>query len=144
MAAGGGDKVSAASRAGSATLPNPPAADSVSEDPVDTRKELAKTVGLGERTMGKIMKIDESAPELVKQAVAGNEITVNAAYDVTRRLMDLPEDEREDAAGEYVEAAKAYRRGVKKADKKHDIAVAINRAMEQAGKMEITDITVRI
>ena len=90
------------------------------------------------------MKIDESAPELVKQAVAGNEITVNAAYDVTRRLMDLPEDEREDAAGEYVEAAKAYRRGVKKADKKHDIAVAINRAMEQAGKMEITDITVRI
>ena len=144
MVAGGGDKVSAASRAGSATLPNPPAADSVSEDPIDTRKELAKTVGLGERTMGKIMKIDESAPELVKQAVAANEITVNAAYDVTRRLMELPEEEREDAAEEYVEAAKAYKRGVKKADEKHDIAVAINRAMEQAGKMEITDITVRI
>lgn len=112
--------------------------------PVDTRKDLAKTVGLGERTMGKIMKIDEDAPELVKQAVEADEITVNAAYDVTRRLMELPEEEREDAVEEYVEAAKAYKRGVKKADEKHDIAVAINRAMEQAGKMEVTDTTVRI
>jgi len=122
----------------SATLPK------VQSDPIDTRKDLAKTVGLGERTMGKIMKIDEDAPELVKQAVEADEITVNAAYDVTRRLMELPEDEREDAVEEYVEAAKAYKRGVKKADEKHDIAVAINRAMEQAGKMEVTDTTVRI
>ncbi len=122
----------------SASLPK------VQTDPIDTRKDLAKTVGLGERTMGKIMKIDENAPELVKQAVEADEITVNAAYDVTRRLMELPEDEREDAVEEYVEAAKAYKRGVKKADEKHDIAVAINRAMEQAGKMEVTDTTVRI
>lgn len=122
----------------SATLPK------TVSDPIDTRKDLAKTVGLGDRTMGKIMKIDEDAPELVKQAVEADEITVNAAYDVTRRLMELPEDEREDAVEEYVEAAKAYKRGVKKADEKHDIAVAINRAMEQAGKMEVTDTTVRI
>ena len=122
----------------SATLPK------VQTDPIDTRKDLAKTVGLGERTMGKIMKIDEDAPELVKQAVKADEITVNAAYDVTRRLMELPEEEREDAVEEYVEAAKAYKRGVKKADEKHDIAIAINRAMEQAGKMEVTDTTVRI
>lgn len=113
-------------------------------DKVNTRNELAKAVGLGQRTMGKIMKIDENAPDLVKQAVEANEITVNAAYDVTRKLMELPEDEREDAVEEYVEAAKAYKRGVKKADEKHDIAVAINRAMEKAGEMEITDITVRI
>ena len=122
----------------SATLPK------TVSGPIDTRKDLAKSVGLGERTMGKIMKIDESAPELVKQAVAADEITVNAAYDVTRRLMELPEDERAEAVEEYVEAAKAYKRGVKKADEKHDIAVAINRAMEKAGEMEITDITVRI
>lgn len=141
MAAGGGDKVSEASRAGMTTLSDP-LDDEIK--PVVTRKELADSVGLGEVTMGKIMKINEDAPELVKQAVEADEITVNAAYDVTRRLMELPEDEREDAVEEYVEAARAYKRGVKKADEKHDIAVAINRAMEQAGKMEVTDTTVRI
>ena len=41
------------SEEGSATLPNLP--------PVDTRKELADSVGLGERTMGKVMQIDEHA-----------------------------------------------------------------------------------
>ena len=139
--ANGGDQKSIDAKSASATLPKP---ISETDDRIDTRKELAKTVGLGERTMGKIMKIDEDAPELVKQAVEANEITVNAAYDVTRRLMELPEDERAEAVEEYVEAAKAYKRGVKKADEKHDIAVAINRAMEKAGEMEITDITVRI
>ncbi len=137
----GGDKKSHDAKSLSATLPK---AISDADEKIDTRKDLAKTVGLGERTMGKIMKIDEDAPELVKQAVAADEITVNAAYDVTRRLMELPEDEREDAVEEYVEAAKAYKRGVKRADEKHAIAVAINRAMEQAGKMEVTDTTVRI
>ena len=39
----------------SATLPEGSA-------PVDTRKELAASVGLGERTMGKVMQIDEHAP----------------------------------------------------------------------------------
>lgn len=139
--ANGGDKKSIDAKSASATLPKP---ISDAAEKIDTRKDLAKTVGLGERTMGKIMKIDEDAPELVKQAVEADEITVNAAYDVTRRLMELPEEEREDAVEEYVEAAKAYKRGVKKADEKHDIAVAINRAMEQAGKMEVTDTTVRI
>ena len=43
----------------SATLPE-------SSDTVDTRKELAEAVGLGERTMGKVMQIDENAPEVIR------------------------------------------------------------------------------
>ena len=46
----------------SATLPE-------SSDTVDTRKELAEAVGLGERTMGKVMQIDENAPEVIKEAL---------------------------------------------------------------------------
>lgn len=68
---------------------------------METRRELANNVGIGEVIMGKIMKIGESAPELVKQAVEANEVTVNTAYDVTRRLMELPKEEREDATEEY-------------------------------------------
>ena len=62
----------------SATLPE-------SSDTVDTRKELAEAVGLGERTMGKVMQIDENAPEVIKEALdildpfAGSGTTVLAA-----------------------------------------------------------------
>ena len=63
MSAGGGDQKSEHARSGSATLPNPIST-------VDTRKELADTVGLGERTMGKVMQIDEHAPAAVKEAHA--------------------------------------------------------------------------
>ena len=53
------------SEEGSATLPNLPSV----EKAVDTRKELAEAVGLGERTMGKVMQIDENAPEVIKEAL---------------------------------------------------------------------------
>ena len=35
---------------------------------VSTRKELADAVGIGEVTMGKVMQIDENAPEVIKEA----------------------------------------------------------------------------
>ena len=36
---------------------------------VSTRKELADAVGIGEVTMGKVMQIDENAPEVIKEAL---------------------------------------------------------------------------
>ena len=54
MSAGGGNQKSEGAKSGLATLPNPISA-------VDTRKELADAVGLGERTMGKVMQIDAEA-----------------------------------------------------------------------------------
>ena len=44
---------------------------------VDTRKELADSVGLGERTMGKVMQIDEHAPAAVKEALDKKELSIN-------------------------------------------------------------------
>ena len=61
----------------SATLPEGSA-------PVDTRKELAASVGLGERTMGKVMQIDEHAPAAVKEALDKKELSVNQGYQITR------------------------------------------------------------
>ena len=62
----------------SATLPE-------SSDTVDTRKELAEAVGLGERTMGKVMQIDENAPEVIKEALDKKELSINKGYDLTRQ-----------------------------------------------------------
>ena len=72
----------------SATLPE-------SSDTVDTRKELAEAVGLGERTMGKVMQIDENAPEVIKEALDKKELSINKGYDLTRQLQNLPEEQRE-------------------------------------------------
>ena len=70
MSAGGQSyRPSEISEEGSATLPNLP--------PVDTRRELAEAVGLGERTMGKVMQIDEHAPAAVKEALDRGELSVN-------------------------------------------------------------------
>ena len=84
----------------SATLPE-------SSDTVDTRKELAEAVGLGERTMGKVMQIDENAPEVIKEALDKKELSINKGYDLTRQLQNLPEEQREQAAAEALEYEKA-------------------------------------
>ena len=87
------------SEEGSATLPNLP--------PVDTRKELADSVGLGERTMGKVMQIDEHAPAAVKEALDKKELSINQGYQITKQVEDLPEEQREQAAQEALDILKA-------------------------------------
>jgi ParB-like chromosome segregation protein Spo0J len=99
MSAGGGDKMSNDARAGLAMLPNPLLS-------VDTRKELAEAAGVGERTMGKIIQIDERAPAPVKAALDNGDLSVNAGYNITRLLEKLPEEARQAAANRAIELAK--------------------------------------
>ena len=75
--------------------------------PVNTRRELADSVGIGEVTMGKIMQIDEHAPAAVKEALDKRELSVNQGYQITRQVQDLPKDEQGQAALELVELEKA-------------------------------------
>ena len=103
MAAGGQNFRPSEAEEGSATLPNLPSV----EKAVDTRKELAEAVGLGERTMGKVMQIDENAPDAIKEALDKKELSINKGYDLTRQLQDVPEDQREQAAAELLEYEKA-------------------------------------
>ena len=100
MAAGGGDQKSEEAKSGLAILPNPISA-------VNTRKELAEAVGLGERTMGKVMQIDEHAPAPIREALDSGDLSINQGYNLTRQLQELPEGEREEAAAQAVELAKA-------------------------------------
>ena len=44
---------------------------------VNTRKELADGVGIDERTMGKVMQIDEHAPAAGKEALDKGKLSVN-------------------------------------------------------------------
>lgn len=140
MSAGGGDQKSEEAKSGSAILPNP-------ISPVDTRKELAETVGLGERTMGKIMQIDENAPAVVKDALDNKELSVSQGYNLTKHLQEIPEEKREQAAAEAVEREKAkkeLRKQNSEIDRQSRIAGTFCKAFEKAILLIPTEENIRI
>ena len=123
----------------SATLPE-------SSDAVDTRKELAEAVGLGERTMGKVMQIDENAPDAIKEALDKKELSINKGYDLTRQLQDVPEDQREQAAAElleYEKAKKDLKQQDAEIDRKGKVANTFCKAYEKASLLTATEENVR-
>ena len=125
----------------SATLPE------VHSAPVDTRKELAASVGLGERTMGKVMQIDEHAPAAVKEALDKKELSINQGYQITRQIQDLPEDEQGQAALDLVELEKAKKEIREKdaeIDRQSKIAGVFCKAYEKAVLLTPTEENVRI
>ena len=134
----GGDRTSEGAL--SATLPE-------ALSPVDTRKELAEKVGLGERTMGKVMQIDEHAPDVVKEALDKKELSVNQGYNITKQVQELPVEEREEAAALAVELEKAKKEIREKdaeIDRRTKIAKQFSKCFELAIQLEIKEKTVRI
>ena len=113
---------------------------------VDTRKELADSVGLGERTMGKVMQIDEHAPAAVKEALDKKELSINQGYNLTRQLQEVPEEQREQAAVAAVEIEKS-KKELRQKDTENDqrsrIAGLYCKAIEKAVLLEPTEENVR-
>lgn len=142
MAAGGQNFRPSEAEEGSATLPNLPSV----EKAVDTRKELAEAVGLGERTMGKVMQIDENAPDAIKEALDKKELSINKGYDLTRQLQDVPEDQREQAAAElleYEKAKKDLKQQNAEIDRRGKVANTFCKAYEKASLLTATEENVR-
>ena len=140
MSAGGGDQKSEDAKSGLATLPNP-------ISPVDTRRELADAVGLGERTMGKVMQIDEHAPAAVKEALDSGDLSIHQGYNITRQVRELPEEQRDEAAALAVELEKAkkeIRQSDAESDCRHKIAGLFCKAFERAVLLTPTEENVRI
>lgn len=138
QAAAGGDKFS--EKPLSATLPEAVSA-------VDTRRELAEALGLGQRTMGKVMQIDEHAPDAVKEALDNRELSVNQGYQITKKVQDLPEEEREQAAAqaaEYEKAKKELRRQNSEIDRERKIADSFCKAFEKAALLTVNEENIRI
>ena len=118
-----------------------------SAPPINTRKELAETVGLGEVTMGKVMQIDEHAPAAVKEALDSGDLSVNQGYNITKQVQALPEEQREEAAAQAVELLKA-KKDIQaidaEADRRGKIAALFCKAFERAVLLTPTEENVRI
>ena len=77
-------------------------------EPINTRKELAKIAGIGERTIAKIEKVDSEAPAPIREAM-GKEISIDKAARMNTVLKKTPEEEREAEARRLLAAELAER-----------------------------------
>ena len=115
--------------------------------PVNTRKEMAQAVGIGEQTMGRIAKIDEHAPAAVKEALDSGDLSINQGYNITRQVQELPEEQRDEAAAMAVELEKAkkeIRQIDAEAERKGKISGIFCKAFERALALTPTEENVRI
>lgn len=97
--------------------------------------------------MGKVMQIDEHAPDAVKEALDKKELSINQGYQITKQVQDLPEGERDQAALEAVEQEKAKKEIRKKdaeIDRRSKIAGVFCKAFEKAVLITPTEENVRI
>lgn len=60
--------------------------------PIDAREEVAKAAGVSHDTIAKVEKIEEAAPAPVVQASRKGDISVNAAYQVTKMMQEEQEE----------------------------------------------------
>ena len=120
--------------------------DEASFKHVDTRKALADSVGISRDTMSRVMKIDQGAPVSVKDALDHRELSLNQGYNITKKLQQLPEEERDQAAQEEVAWAKAQKE-LKKRDAETDrrtrIAQSFSKAFEYATQLDPSEENVR-
>ena len=111
MSAGGGDRKSDVAKSGLVNSPNPISA-------VDTRKEMAQAVGIGEQAMGRITKLDENAPQALKDALDRKEISVNRAWKIMKAVQQFPPEEQESAAAEMLSDVREINQSDAEADRR--------------------------
>ena len=115
--------------------------------PVNTRKEMAQAVGIGEQTMGRVMQIDEHAPPAVKEALDNGELSINQGYNLTKQLQVVPEDQRDEAATQAIalaQAKKELRELDAAAEHRGKVARLFCKAFEHAVQLTPTEENVRL
>jgi hypothetical protein len=89
--------------------------------PIETRKELAKVAGVSHDTISKVEKIQQQATPEIKEAVKSGEMSINQAYQATRR------EEKKAEVKRRIEDYSKVQTGVidiKKPEKKYNIVYA--------------------
>jgi N6-adenosine-specific RNA methylase IME4/DNA-binding XRE family transcriptional regulator len=89
--------------------------------PIETRKEIAKAAGVSHDTIAKVEKIQAKATPEIKKAVKSGEMSINQAYQATRR------EEKKAEVKKRIDDYAKVQTGVidiKKAEKKYNIIYA--------------------
>ena len=110
---------------------------------IDARQQMAESVGISADSMGRIMKIDGSAPEVVRNALEKKEISLNQAYTITREVLGLPEEERAESAAEALQEIRESKKSGAKHSRQNRSACAFSTVFEKAVRLEAEEENVR-
>lgn len=105
--------------------------------PINTTKELAEMAGTSQSTMNKVIQVQKHAPEPIKKAVENNVISINKGYELTKKVKNIPAEQKVSKAEELVE--EQFKQECKELDKAHRIYCKINDAVYKPISVEITE-----
>lgn len=112
--------------------------------PINTRKEMAQAVGIGEQAMGRIAQLAENAPQSLKNALENKELSINRGWRILKAVQQLPPEERESAAAEMLSAVREIDQSDAEADRRGKIAGLFCKTYERAVLLTPTEENVRI
>lgn len=112
--------------------------------PVDTRREMAQAVGIGEQAMGRITQLAEKAPQALKDALESKEVSVNRGWRILKAVQQLPPEEQESTAAELVSAVREINQTDAEAEHQGKIASLFCKAFERAVLLTPTEENVRL
>ena len=111
--------------------------------PIDTRKEMAQAVGIGEQAMGRIARLSEEAPQVLKDALGNKKVSVNRGWKILKAVQQLPPEEQGSAAAEMLSAVREIDQSDAEADRRGKIASQFCKAFERAVLLTPTEENVR-
>ncbi len=106
-------------------------------EPVNTTKELANMAGTSQSTMNKVIQVQKHAPQPIQKAVENNVISINKGYEITKKIKELPKENRQEEAEKLLE--EQFTKECKELDKSHKIYCKINDAVYKPISIEITE-----
>ena len=112
--------------------------------PTDTRKEMARAVGIGEQAMGRIAQLAENAPQSLKDALENKEVSINRGWRILKAVQQFPPEEQESVAAEMLSAVWEIDQLDAEADRHHKIAGLFCKVYEKAVLLTPTEENVRI
>ena len=112
--------------------------------PVNTRKEAALAVGIGEQTMGRITQLAEAAPQALKDALDRKEVSINRGWKILKAIQQLPLEEQESASAEMLSVVREIDQLDAEAERRGKIAALFCKAYERAVLLTPTLENVRI
>ena len=99
--------------------------------PIDTRKEMAQAVGIGEQAMGRIAQLTENASQSLKDALENKEVSINRGWNILKAVQHLPSEEQKSAVAEMLSAVREIDQSDAEADRRHKIAGLFCKAYEK-------------
>ena len=111
---------------------------------MDSRKEAALAVGIGEQTMGRITQLAEAAPQVLKDALDKKDVSINRGWKILKAVQHLPLGEQESVAAEMLPAVHEIDQLDAEAECRGKIAALFCKAYERAVLLTPTLENVRI